>query len=395
MAFRPCRGSGLGAYGEAMRVDGHTTNQRPVRWFAGLAAITLLVAACSGGGSSVSPADTAPETTPGATSDTASETTPDTAPETAPETAPDTAPETTPETTPAIVPSGVMCPPTPEGRIAYQLVLEDGGVDGAETSVQVVRPDGASDSQLIGGEPYFGLGQPTWSPDGTRAVVVTGDGQLLIVRCDGTVESALDPRMQTASFPISIGGASYPNWSPDGSLLSFVSADGLFIVDPADPISARQISLGSGLTVARGRASWSPDGDQLAFGAADSDGNTDIYVVGTDESGLTRLTTDPGDDYQPAWSPDGSTIAFRSIRDGRLWVMAADGSGQKPLFSDESAAFAYQPSWSPDGTQLVYVWGDAGDVRVHVIGADGSGDRQLTASTAVPRSESWPVWVSP
>lgn len=357
-----------------MGVDGRTHFQRPVRWLAALAAITMVVTACSAGGSSVSPADTAPETTP--------------------DTTPETTPDTTPETTVAFVPSGAMCPPTPEGRIAYQLGLESSEVDGAETTnVQVVRPDGTSDSQLIGGEPYSGVGQPTWSPDGTRAVVVTGGGQLLIVRCDGTVESTLDPMMQTASFPISVGGASYPNWSPDGLMLSFVSADGLFIVDPADPISARQISVGSGLTVARGRASWSPDGDQLAFGAADRDENFDVYVVGTDESGLTRLTTDPGDDYQPAWSPDGSTIAFRSTRDGRLWLMAPDGSGQDPLFSDETAAPAYDPSWSPNGTQLVYVSGDEGDVRVHIIGADGSGERQLTASTPAPRAESWPAWV--
>ena len=360
-------------------------NERPFRWLAALATITLLVAACSGGDSSVSPTDTAPETT---SEPTPPESTPDTTPET---TTPET---TTPETTVAFVPSGVMCPPTPEGRIAYQLQLEGGGVDGGDTAiVRVVRPDGSSDSELFAGDSYYGVVQPSWSPDGTRAVVLAADGPNLIIRCDGTIESVINFSMPTASFPIGIVGT-YPSWSPDGSRLSVVSSDGVFIVDPTTPVSALPVSLGSGLTAAKGRASWSPEGDRLVFAATDGDENTDIYVVGTDHSGLTRLTTDPGDDYQPAWSPDGSTIAFRSTRDDRLWLMAADGSGQEPLFPSGGEGFAYQPSWSPDGTQLVYVWGDADETRVHIIGADGSGDRQLIATPALG-SESWPVWVSP
>ena len=370
-----------------MGLHGHESNERQARWLAALAAITLLVTACSGGGSSVAPADTTPETTP----DTASQTTVDSTPETTL----DTTPATTPETTVAFVPSGVMCPPTPEGRIAYQVTIEGGGLEGLDTTIlRVVRPDGSNDSQLFAGESYYGVAQPSWSPDGNRAVVLTGDGPNLIVRCDGTIESELRFMMPTGSSPIPING-SYPSWSPDGSMVSVVSSDGLYIVDLANPISARQIVLDSGLSAAIGRASWSPDGDQLVFATIDRDENADIYVVGTDGSDLTRLTTDPGDDYQPAWSPDGSTIAFRSTRDGGLWLMDADGSDQRPLFPGSGAAQAYQPAWSPDGTRLVYVWGDAGDTRVHIIGADGSGDRQLTADTPASRSETWPVWASP
>lgn len=70
-------------------------------------------------------------------------------------------------------------------------------------------------------------------------------------------------------------------------------------------------------------------------------------------------------------------------------------SGEKPLFPSGGVGSARQPSWSPDGTQLVDISGDAGDTRVHIIGADGSGDRQLTANTPTPAPESRPVWVSP
>ena len=374
-----------------MGIDAHTRTKLSMRRVALLGAATLLVAACSGGGSS-----TATDPTPTVAVDTTTldTTTLDT---TTLDTTPDTAGDTVPESTVPFVPSGPMCPPTPQGRIAYELGFEGAGVDGADVwTVQVVHPDGSNDSQLIGGEQYLGLGQPSWSPDGTRAVVsaMVPNDQFLIVRCDGTIETVLEGlEMETLSYPLSIDTPNHPSWSPDGKTLSFTSADGLFLIDPADPYPTRQVDIGIDLTVVRGRASWSPDGDRLVFGATAADGNTDLYVVGIDGSGITRLTTDPGDDYQPAWSPDGSTIAFRSMRDGKLWLMAADGSGQEPMFSGEGAAAAYQPSWSPDGTQLVYVSGEVGDTRVHIIDADGSGDRQVTATEPSPRFEGWPTWV--
>lgn len=349
------------------------------RSWVGVVATGLLLAACSSG--SDAPAATS-ATEPPATEAT-------TPPPDTEVTASTAAASTVP-----FVPSGPMCPPSSEGRIAYELGFEGGAGDGSDLwTVQVVLPDGTGDSTLVGGEQYSGIGEPAWSPDGTRAVVAASeDGdELIVVRCDGTIETVLAGlQMETASYPLAIDTPSHPSWSPDGTMIAFASADGLFLVDPAGALPTTQISLD--LEVVRGRPGWSPDGTQLVFGASDETGNTDVYVVGIDGSGLTRLTTDPGDDYQPAWSPDGTRIAFRSARDGKLWTMVVDGSQQAPLFSGEGSAPAYQPAWSPDGREIVYVAGEVGDTRVHVIGADGSGDRQLTAAQPSPRFEGWPVW---
>jgi serine/threonine protein kinase/Tol biopolymer transport system component len=79
----------------------------------------------------------------------------------------------------------------------------------------------------------------------------------------------------------------------------------------------------------------------------------DIFVVGTDGTGLRQLTDDPYRDQMPRWSPDSKQIAFQSNRGGRLnaWSINSDGSGlrQVTYISTEDALF---PTWSPDGTRL-------------------------------------------
>ncbi len=98
----------------------------------------------------------------------------------------------------------------------------------------------------------------------------------------------------------------------------------------------------------------------------------------------TRLTSDPADDAQSAWSPDGKRIAFRSRRDGRyeVYVANADGSGQQRLTTTPSpGTFSSQPSWSPDGKRMLFRSNRNGgpDADVYVMNADGTDVRRVAA----------------
>jgi Tol biopolymer transport system component len=120
------------------------------------------------------------------------------------------------------------------------------------------------------------------------------------------------------------------------------------------------------------------------------DGNDEIYVMNPDGSGQTRLTNQPGSDWQPAWSPDGTKISFVSERDGNheIYVMNADGSGQTRLTNNP--AYDVSPSWSPDGQKIAFTsTRDHYYYEIYVMNADGTNVTRLTFNTAPDGTPRW------
>jgi TolB protein len=133
---------------------------------------------------------------------------------------------------------------------------------------------------------------------------------------------------------------------------------------------------------------WSADGSTIAF-ASKRSGTFDLYAMGADGSGTRRLTSTKEDDGQPSWSPDGRRIVFVRGASGRLFVMAADGSGAHRLTDEE--AEEGEPAWSPDGRWIVYVRKAPGSStrELWLVRPDGSGKRRLTSMNAVALGPAW------
>jgi TolB protein len=160
-------------------------------------------------------------------------------------------------------------------------------------------------------------GHPVWSPGGDR-LAVHGPGDHIFIIDAGTGEGS----------QITTGNGYNPAWSPDGRQVVFDDRSDLYLIN----------SDGSGLTRLTGSAAdeiepaWSPDGGRIAF-VSNGEGNNEIYVINVGDSQALRLTHDPGDDRSPAWSPDGQQIYFASNRDGNweIYVMNVDGSNPQNL----------------------------------------------------------------
>jgi Tol biopolymer transport system component len=139
----------------------------------------------------------------------------------------------------------------------------------------------------------------------------------------------------------------------------------------------------------------SPDGARLAFAIADYvDATGDIFVVNRNGTEQLQLTSDAELDDQPAWSPDGTRIAFRSFRtqrEGDIWVMGADGSNPLNLTPDPLPVVTNEsrPAWSLDGTRIAYASNAGGNIDIWTMAADGSDKVRLTNS---PDLDSEPAW---
>jgi dipeptidyl aminopeptidase/acylaminoacyl peptidase len=137
---------------------------------------------------------------------------------------------------------------------------------------------------------------------------------------------------------------------------------------------------------------WSPDGRRLLFEST-VDGKSSVYIINSDGTGFRRVTADTSESIQPNWSPDGRRIVFSSNRSGHteLYTMNVDGSGLVRLTTMNGGGW-YQSSFSPNGKWIVFQGrpDNAGTRdRVFIVGADGSGLRQLTDSAYGAEGPRW------
>jgi hypothetical protein len=145
------------------------------------------------------------------------------------------------------------------------------------------------------------------------------------------------------------------------------------------------------LTSDGGSPAWSADGSRIAF-TSNIDGDNDIYVINADGGGRTQLTFDPSNDALPSWSPDGSKIAFATTRDGqsRIYVMNSDGSNATALTTRIGDGDDNLPAWSPDGASIAFTsTRGAGYSQIYVMNANGTNQTSLTNTSQWELDPRW------
>jgi tricorn protease len=134
---------------------------------------------------------------------------------------------------------------------------------------------------------------------------------------------------------------------------------------------------------------WSPDGSKVAF-LSDASGEEEIYVVAQDGSSPAERITTGGHAfrYEPRWSPDGKRIAF-SDKDGRVWVVTvSDHKLQEVVHSTEGQIHDYE--WSPGGGWLAFSMNNA--ARFSALYIWGVQDNKLHQVTSGTFDENSPAW---
>ncbi|UCC86441.1 MAG: PD40 domain-containing protein, partial [Anaerolineales bacterium] len=130
---------------------------------------------------------------------------------------------------------------------------------------------------------------------------------------------------------------------------------------------------------------WSPDGQQVVVvgnseGDPNAHGPNALYIVSVDGSGLTQLTRDQRNNVMPAWSPDGTSIAYHS--NGDLARISPDGSGAQILVA--GGGCSTRPAWSPDSQRIAFLVNPAGcishfpwNTQIWIVNRDGSAPTRL------------------
>ena len=255
---------------------------------------------------------------------------------------------------------------------------------------------------------------PDWSQTANRIAYhfgVSGVRGIHTIKPDGRGDLRLT---------FDLGDERDPSWSSDGQNIVYAALPSGSqyslrihkVGNPATTDDDTDYALDVPVTGTKLRPAWSPDGTKIAFVTSGGPQGSDaeIAVIGVASSGgavvaagsVTFLTANTYVDYDPTWSPDSQYVAYSTTRNGnrdiyRLRVcVSASGCETGPDFKQltSSTASDSNPSWSPDGASIVFVSERDGNRNLYIMSAGLGEQDSLTQVTSNPATDDDPAWMA-
>jgi Tol biopolymer transport system component len=269
-----------------------------------------------------------------------------------------------------------MCGPAPDGAPDAPVDAPPGACETAGGRIVfTTNRDGDDEiaTILADGSQYRALTsndvddtEPLWSPDGTRIAWRVG-GELWVMNGDGS-----DQHRVTAA------NSDYA-WSSDSSRLALAASADVYVVG-VDGAGLTNVTVDvPGTDTVNNLPAWSPDGTRIAFRQSDSSNDHDLWRINVNgTNGAPIVDTGEDDISDVRWSPDGALISYRA--GGSIWTVPPNGSSPEVLVDGGTSHV-----WSNDATKLA--WSGTGDVWT--VRADGTALTNLTNSTQQDIAPSW------
>ncbi|MBV9211782.1 MAG: S9 family peptidase, partial [Acidobacteria bacterium] len=315
---------------------------------------------------------------------------------------------------------------TPEGEgTRSALWIARVVTDSSQTALEAARPAARRTAPALLLPASWNASNPRWSPDSRRLAFLSSEKDetsLYVVSLENRTPR-LVTRLTQTNFFITYAGESVA-WSPDGKRLAFINATDeseafdsdskskdprvinriqyksrtsfsdtlrthVFVIDADDErAEARQLTEGRYYDHA---IAWSPRGDEIAFLSnheydPDANNNSDIFAVSLNGR-VRQITSTPGCEYEPQWSPDGKWIAYAATRrevttidsvaeDAHVWVIDAQGGRGRDLTEAQDRR-ARSPRWSADSKSIFFLANDAGQTRIYKVPPGGGAARAM------------------
>ncbi|PYO75907.1 MAG: hypothetical protein DMD67_10120 [Gemmatimonadetes bacterium] len=207
----------------------------------------------------------------------------------------------------------------------------------------------------------------TWVSDNPQVATVAEDGTVATVAYGHTRVTATAPGGRRATGEVFV----------QGEIVLASSRTGGFQLYAAERSNLAQLRKVMDDPAIASEPAFSPDGSRIAF-TSTRDGQPEVYLMDADGTGVSRLTNSPGLDGDASFTADGQAVVFHSQRTGHRQIFLQPITSSDAVQLTQEPADNSQPTMSPDGEMIAFVSNREGNNHIWLMAKDGSNQRALT-----------------